>query len=41
VEKIYVVDDREAGLFRVNRRAFTDPKCLEEERAQLFGRCWS
>jgi hypothetical protein len=23
----------------VNRRAFTDPKCLEEERAHLFGRC--
>jgi len=28
------------GLFRVNRRAFTDPQCLEEERARLFGRCW-
>ena len=40
MEKTYVVDDREAGLFRVNRRAFTDPKCLEEERARLFGRCW-
>ncbi len=36
----YIVDDRAAGLFRVNRRAFTDPQCLEEERARLFGRCW-
>jgi nitrite reductase/ring-hydroxylating ferredoxin subunit len=36
----YIVDDQTAGLFRVNRRAFTDPECLEEERARLFGRCW-
>jgi p-cumate 2,3-dioxygenase alpha subunit len=36
----YVKDDQTAGLFRVNRRAFIDPECLEEERAQVFGRCW-
>jgi p-cumate 2,3-dioxygenase subunit alpha len=36
----YVIDDEAAGLFRVNRRAFTDPHCLEEERTRLFGRCW-
>jgi choline dehydrogenase-like flavoprotein len=36
----YVMDDQAAGLFRVNRRAFTDPVCLEEERARVFGRCW-
>jgi nitrite reductase/ring-hydroxylating ferredoxin subunit len=36
----YIVEDRAAGLFRVNRRAFTDPQCLEEERARLFGSCW-
>ena len=36
----YVIDDQAAGLFRVNRRAFTDPECLSEERACLFGRCW-
>jgi p-cumate 2,3-dioxygenase subunit alpha len=36
----YISDDQAAGLFRVNRRAFTDPECLEQERARLFGRCW-
>jgi p-cumate 2,3-dioxygenase alpha subunit len=36
----YIIDDQAAGLFRVNRRAFTDPECLEEERARVFGRCW-
>ncbi len=36
----YVKDDQAAGLFRVNRRAFTDPECLEEERARVFGKCW-
>jgi p-cumate 2,3-dioxygenase alpha subunit len=36
----YIVDDQAAGLFRVNRRAYTDRECLEEERARLFGRCW-
>ncbi len=37
----YIIDDQAAGLFRVNRRTFTDPECLEEERARLFGRCWT
>jgi len=32
----YIIDDRAAGLFRVNRRTFADPECLEEERARLF-----
>jgi p-cumate 2,3-dioxygenase subunit alpha len=36
----YIIDDEPAGLFRVNRRAFTDPRCLEEERTRVFGRCW-
>jgi hypothetical protein len=36
----YMIDDQAAGLFRVNRRAFTDPECLAEERARLFDRCW-
>src|SRR5260370_2957951 len=36
----YIIDDQAAGLFRVNRRTFTDPECLEEERAHLFDRCW-
>jgi hypothetical protein len=32
----YIVDDQTAGLFRVNRRAFTDPECLEEARAPFW-----
>ena len=36
----YVIDDQEAGLFRVNRRAFTDPECLEQERRRIFDKCW-
>lgn len=35
-----VVEDRERHLFRVARRAFTDPTVLEEERRQIFDRCW-
>jgi p-cumate 2,3-dioxygenase alpha subunit len=40
VERPYIVDDQEAGVFRVNRRAYTDRECLEQERARLFSRCW-
>ncbi len=36
----YIIDDREAGIFRVNRRAFTDPECLEQERRRIFEKCW-
>lgn len=36
----YIIDDQEAGLFRVNRRAFTDPECLERERSRIFEKCW-
>src|SRR5882757_8735009 len=36
----YIIDDQAAGEFRVSHRAYTDPQCLEEERARLFGRCW-
>ena len=32
----YVIDDQDAGLFRVNRRAFTDPECLADERRRVF-----
>jgi p-cumate 2,3-dioxygenase subunit alpha len=34
------MDDRERGLFRVNRRVFTDPEILEVERREIFDRCW-
>ncbi len=35
-----VVEDRERFLFRVGRRAFADEAILEEERRQIFDRCW-
>ncbi len=36
----YVVEDRDRGLFRVNRRAFVDPAILEREQRLIFDRCW-
>jgi p-cumate 2,3-dioxygenase alpha subunit len=36
----YIIDDREAGRFRVNRRVFTDVECLAEERRRIFDKCW-
>ena len=36
----YIIDDREQGLFRVNRRVFTNPECLAEERRRIFEKCW-
>ncbi len=36
----FIIDDQEAGLFRVNRRVFTDPECLAEERRRVFDKCW-
>ncbi|MGD0290899.1 MAG: aromatic ring-hydroxylating dioxygenase subunit alpha [Candidatus Binataceae bacterium] len=36
----FIIDDEAAGLFRVNRRVFTDPECLEQERRRLFDKCW-
>jgi p-cumate 2,3-dioxygenase alpha subunit len=35
-----VIDNRQDGLFRVNRRAFTDPHVLELERERVFAQCW-
>lgn len=35
-----VIDNRQDGLFRVNRRAFTDPHILELERERVFAQCW-
>src|SRR6266851_7333106 len=36
----FIIDDQDAGLFRVDRRAFTDPECLQEERRRVFDKCW-
>ncbi len=35
-----VIDNQKSGLFRVNRRAFTDPHVVGLERERVFDRCW-
>src|SRR5690606_5335937 len=35
-----IEDDRERGMFRVNRRVFTDAAILEEEWSAIFNKCW-
>ena len=35
-----VMEDPERFLFRVARRAFADESVLEEERRQIFDKCW-
>ena len=35
-----VIDDAARGVFRVDRRAFTDPAILAQERRDVFDRCW-
>jgi p-cumate 2,3-dioxygenase subunit alpha len=35
-----IVDDQAAGVFRVNRRVFTQPGYLDLERARIFETCW-
>src|SRR6266446_2301081 len=35
-----ILDDRARGIFRVNRRVFTDPEILEQERREVFDRSW-
>ncbi len=32
--------DAERGIFRVARRAFTDPEVFERERTNIFDKCW-
>lgn len=39
-DEAFIMEDQDAGLFRVNRRAFTDPQCLEQERRRIFDKCW-
>lgn len=36
----FVDEDLKKGLFRVNRRAFTDPAVLVEERENIFAQTW-
>jgi hypothetical protein len=36
-----ISDDRQAGLFRIDRRSFARPEVLDWERQQIFDRCWS
>ncbi|MGE0829868.1 MAG: aromatic ring-hydroxylating dioxygenase subunit alpha [Hyphomonadaceae bacterium] len=35
-----IEDDRERGIFRVNRRVFTDEDVLAAEQRFVFDRCW-
>lgn len=35
-----VRDNRNAGLFRVHRSVFTDPRVLDLERRRVFEQCW-
>ena len=35
-----IIDDRARGVFRINRRVFTDPDILEFERREVFDRSW-
>lgn len=35
-----VIDDRESGSFKVNRRVFVDQAILEAEHRAIFGHCW-
>jgi p-cumate 2,3-dioxygenase alpha subunit len=35
-----IIDNTDAGVFRVNRRAFTEPEILALERQRIFDQCW-
>ncbi|UNK81078.1 aromatic ring-hydroxylating dioxygenase subunit alpha [Sphingopyxis granuli] len=36
----WIIDDRERGLFKVDREAFTSPEILALERERIFDRSW-
>ena len=38
--KTFVIDDRDSGLFKVNREAFTSEAVLRREREVIFSKCW-
>lgn len=35
-----VIDDRQRGIFRVNRRSMVSSEVFDRERALIFDRCW-
>lgn len=35
-----ILDDRSRGVFRINRRAFTDAEILSREQREIFGHVW-
>ena len=35
-----IIDDRVNGIFRVNRRTFTDPAILDIEKREIFDKSW-
>lgn len=36
----FIIEDRDRGIFKVNREAFTSEQVFEDERARIFDRCW-
>jgi p-cumate 2,3-dioxygenase alpha subunit len=36
----WIREDRERGLFKVSREAFTSQAVFERERERIFGKCW-
>lgn len=35
-----IIDQRDEGVFRINRKSFTDATLLEFEKRRVFERCW-
>ncbi|NCU02296.1 Rieske 2Fe-2S domain-containing protein, partial [Candidatus Macondimonas diazotrophica] len=36
----FIIDDKDAGVFKVSRRAFVDDGILAAEKRKVFDRCW-
>lgn len=36
----FIIDDKDAGVFKVSRQAFVDDAILAEEKRRVFDRCW-
>lgn len=39
-EQPLIIDDAKRGIFRVSRKAFVSPELFEQERREIFDRCW-
>ena len=36
----FIIDNKDAGVFKVSRRAFVDDAILAQEKRKVFDRCW-